>query len=45
MSDVNLLKNKRVIVYGMGRSGYAAANFVKLKGGKITLCDDQKSDA
>ncbi|MFQ5450177.1 MAG: UDP-N-acetylmuramoyl-L-alanine--D-glutamate ligase [Nitrospinaceae bacterium] len=39
------LKNKKITVIGMGRSGIAAANFLAARGARTTLIDGQKRDA
>ncbi len=39
------LKNKRVLVVGMGRSGLAAARFLRLRGAQVTISDARSAAA
>lgn len=39
------LKNKRVLVVGMGRSGLAAAKFLRLRGAQVTISDARSAAA
>ncbi|HEY0263832.1 MAG TPA: UDP-N-acetylmuramoyl-L-alanine--D-glutamate ligase [Granulicella sp.] len=39
------LKNKRVLVVGMGRSGLSAARFLKERGARVTVSDSRSAQA
>ncbi len=39
------LKNKRILVVGMGRSGLAAARFLRLRGAQVTISDARSAAA
>ncbi|MGI6452915.1 MAG: UDP-N-acetylmuramoyl-L-alanine--D-glutamate ligase, partial [Syntrophomonadaceae bacterium] len=38
------LKEKKVLVIGMGRSGLAAVDLLHRKGARVTACDINKND-